>query len=162
MTDVILAAQKGICGVCGGKVTEGICWSCGLPAAECICPPQDGWQRAPGQPSHGAQRYPFEVIDLEPAAEVIEAPELAAEGMLYRGGVHTLTGPPDCGKTTLACWWMLQEVRAGGRVLFLDEEGGREVVAEKFQSLGAQPGERIAYVPFPGRTWTDADARFLA
>ena len=102
-----------------------------------------------------------EVIDLEPAAEVIQEPVMLGEGMLYRGAVHILTGPPDCGKTTLACWWILQEIRDGGRVLFLDEEGGRQVTAEKFQALGALPGEPLGYA-FPGRTWAEADVWMLA
>ena len=102
------------------------------------------------------------VIDLEPATEHIDPPSLICGDLLYLGGVHTLSGPPDCGKTTLACWWMLECVRRGGRVLFLDEEGGREVVSEKFQALGARPGERIGYAAFPGRSWTTADLAMLS
>jgi 5S rRNA maturation endonuclease (ribonuclease M5) len=102
------------------------------------------------------------VIDLEPAAETVEQPTLVCHDLLYLGAVHTLTGPPDCGKTTLACWWMLQAVRDGRNVLFLDEEGGRELVTEKFQALGAQPGERIGYVPFPSLQWTAANVAELA
>jgi 5S rRNA maturation endonuclease (ribonuclease M5) len=101
------------------------------------------------------------VIDLEPAAEFVPAPTLICQDMLYAGGVHTLTGPPDSGKTTLALWWMLQAVRAGGTVLFLDEEGGREIVVEKFQALGAKTGERIGYVPFPSRSWNAGDIAML-
>src|SRR5262249_8095248 len=71
-------------------------------------------------------------------------------------------GPPDCGKTTLACWWMLQAVRDGGSVLFLDEEGGREIVIEKFQALGAACGERIGYVQFPSRSWNASDVVMLS
>jgi hypothetical protein len=105
----------------------------------------------------GGNGTSFGVIDLEPAAEVVLPPSFTCGDLLYLGAVHTLTGPPDCGKTTLACWWMLQVIRDGGTVLFLDEEGGREIVTEKFQALGARPGERIAYVPFPSRQWGFAD-----
>jgi 5S rRNA maturation endonuclease (ribonuclease M5) len=101
------------------------------------------------------------VIDLEPAAETVLPPTLVCRDMLYQGGVHTISGPPDCGKTTIACWWMLQAVRAGGSVLFLDEEGGREIVVEKFQALGAKPGERIGYIQFPSRTWNAGDVAML-
>jgi hypothetical protein len=134
--------------------------SCWFP--ECDCP-----VTAPVRPGAHRRAEPeapavFEVVDLEPAAEVVQPPSLTCADMLYLGAVHTLTGPPDCGKTTLASWWMLQVVRAERTVLFLDEEGGRDLVTEKFQALGAKPGERIAYVPFPGRGWSYADIAALA
>lgn len=109
-----------------------------------------------------AEHTGLRVIDLEPATEVVEPPSFTCSDMLYLGGVHTLSGPPDCGKTTLACWWMLQAVRDGRHVLFLDEEGGRELVTEKFQALGAAPGERIGYVPFPSLQWSQSDVAQLA
>jgi AAA domain len=101
------------------------------------------------------------VTYLEPAIEFVPPPTLICRSLLYRGAVHTLSGPPDCGKTTLACWWMLQTIRDGGSALFLDEEGGKAIVAEKFQALGAKRGERIAYVEFPSRSWDAADVVVL-
>lgn len=112
----------------------------------------------PQQPASRALR----VIDLEPAIEDVPIPVLICGDLLYRGAVHTLSGPPDCGKTTLACWWMLQAVREEGGVLFLDEEGGREIVTEKFQALGAKRGERIGYVQFPSRSWDPEDVAMLS
>lgn len=109
-----------------------------------------------------AVRVGLGVVDLEPAAEDTSLPVLICGDRLYRGAVHTLSGPPDCGKTTLACWWMLQAVREEGGVLFLDEEGGREIVTEKFQALGAKPGERIGYVAFPSRSWAAEDVAMLS
>jgi hypothetical protein len=101
------------------------------------------------------------VIDLEMAAETVTPPTLICRDKLYLGAVHTLSGPPDCGKTTLACWWMLLAIREELSVLFLDEEGGREIVVEKFQALGAQPGERIGYIQFPSRVWNADDIIML-
>jgi AAA domain len=112
-------------------------------------------------PQQSASRI-LAVIDLEPAAEFVPPPTLICRDMLYAGGVHTLSGPPDCGKTTVACWWMLQAVRDGETVLFLDEEGGREIVVEKFQALGAKVGERIGYIQFPSRTWNAGDIAVLS
>jgi hypothetical protein len=108
-----------------------------------------------------ARHLTFAVVDLEPATEHVEPPTLICGDLLYLGAVHTLSGPPDCGKTTLAVHWMLQAVRQHGSVLFLDEEGGRAIVAEKFQSLGARPGERIGYIQFPSRTWDAVDVAML-
>ena len=82
---------------------------------------------------------------------------------LYEGGLHSVAGPPDCGKSTLAMFWALRLMREGRTVLFLDEEGGQEIVAEKFLALGADPAdlERMIYVPFPGRSWTEDDIASL-
>jgi hypothetical protein len=135
------------------------CERCQLIVSECSCELGSAAWREP--PPARAGR-PLPVVELEPAAEIVEPPRFLCDGLLYRGAVHCLSGPPDSGKTTLACWWMLQAVRDGGRVLFLDEEGGRPLVVEKFQALGAIPGERIGYVPFPGRSWAFDDVAMLA
>src|SRR5258708_7077135 len=103
----------------------------------------------------------FNVIDLEPATFEVVSPVPICGDLLYTGAVHTLTGAPDSGKTTLACWWMLTLMREGRPVLFLDEEGGTDIVAEKFQALGARPGERLVYVPFPNSNWAPADREML-
>ena len=82
---------------------------------------------------------------------------------LYEGGLHSIAGAPDSGKSTLAMFWALHLLREGRTVLFLDEEGGQEIVAEKFLALGASPDDlqRIIYVPFPGRSWTEDDISSL-
>ena len=104
----------------------------------------------------------FNVIDLEPATFLVVPPDPICGDKLYRGAVHTLTGAPDSGKTTLACWWVLLAIRQGLTALFLDEEGGTEIVAEKFQALGARPGERLTYIPFPGSDWGPTDVAMLS
>lgn len=82
---------------------------------------------------------------------------------LYQGGLHSIAGPPDCGKSTLALFWALSIARAGRGVLFLDEEGGAEITAEKLAALGAGHAEleSLTYVPFPGRSWNDDDIASL-
>jgi hypothetical protein len=69
----------------------------------------------------------------------VPPPELLAGNLLYAGGLHSISRPPDCGKTTIALWRMLRHVRDGRQVAFLDEEGGAELVAEKLIALGAGP-----------------------
>jgi 5S rRNA maturation endonuclease (ribonuclease M5) len=99
----------------------------------------------------------FAVIDLEPAAEYVDPPTLICRDLLYLGGVHTLTGPPDCGKTTLACWWMLQAIRDGATVLFLDRK-----VAGRSSSRSSRPLARgrasashtCSSRPAAGTPWT--------
>lgn len=93
-------------------------------------------------------------------------PEMLAGGMLYRTGVHMLSGAPDTGKTTLSLSWALEVIRAGHRVMFIDEEGGPRIVARRLADLGATPEEceAIDYFPFPGRSktqWTPAEWRDL-
>ncbi|HEY2238872.1 MAG TPA: AAA family ATPase [Streptosporangiaceae bacterium] len=93
----------------------------------------------------------------------VPPPDLMCGDMLYAGGLHSISGPPDSGKTTIALWWLLSLARAGHTVMFLDEEGGDELVAEKLIALGATAGEaeRIRYFPFPARTWTPGDVTAL-
>lgn len=94
----------------------------------------------------------------------IPAPQLLCGGLLYAAGLHSLTGPPDCGKTFLAYHWALMLLRGGMPVAVFDEECGPEQAAEKFITLGAAPGDLagLHYFPFPGRAWAPADVAELA
>lgn len=103
---------------------------------------------------------PFPTVDLAALAEAgVPAPELLCSELLYRGGLHSLAGPPDCGKSTIAYLWLLELLAQGEAVVLVDEESGREQVVEKLLALGAEPRhlERLAYVEFPGRRWDQAD-----
>jgi hypothetical protein len=93
------------------------------------------------------------------AREGIEPPVLIAAGLFYQGMAHTIAGPPESGKTTLACWALIDELRRGGSVIVLDEESGEEQFAERMLALGATPEEldRIHYFPFPGMQWNKED-----
>lgn len=103
---------------------------------------------------------PLEEVSL--AAMVrdgVPDPELLCGGLLYAGGLHCISGPPDCGKTSLVLWWALQVARKGGAVLLLDEEGGAGITADKLRSLGAEENDvrNIHYVPFPALRWKGDD-----
>lgn len=91
--------------------------------------------------------------------EGVKPPRLMCDSMLYEGGLHVLSGGPDVGKSFMSFYWALQLLQEGERVLFLDEEGGPEITAEKFGALGATPSDMdfLTYVPFPGRTWHAGD-----
>lgn len=93
----------------------------------------------------------------------VPAPVLLCDGLLYEGGLHSIAGAPDCGKTTLALFWAVQLLQQGRSVVFLDEEGGEEIITEKLQALGASSGnlELLTYCPFPARSWTDEDVQEL-
>lgn len=96
-------------------------------------------------------------------SEGVPVPQIIGSGFLYAGGLHSIAGAPDSGKTTIAMHWALELLSAGQNVLFFDEEGGQEIVTEKFAALGAKPVdlESLTYVPFPGRTWDEGDIEDL-
>ena len=132
-----------------------------LPKADISDHFAQGFQVEDLEPLNGAFR-PVHLGNLvQPGA--IKPPELLANGMLYKGGLHCIAGAPDCGKTTLALYWAVQLLREGKRVVFFDEEGGQEIVAEKLMGLGAESFhmENLIYVPFPGKMWDDSDCEAL-
>ena len=102
----------------------------------------------------------FREVDLSALVrDGVPPPVLICGDLLYAGGLHSIAGPPDGGKTTIALSWVLQYVRGGRQVMFMDEEGGAELVAEKLVALGATEDEvrLIRYFPFPARAWTPYD-----
>lgn len=138
---------------------EPTCAECRSLPNSCPCDPLT----ATAAPTEGIAR-PFRTADLAVMVrDGVPPPDLLCGDLLYRGGLHSISGPPDSGKTTIALWWLLHEARAGRPVMFLDEEGGAELVAEKLIALGATPDDAtmISYHPFPARTWTPADVQAL-
>lgn len=107
---------------------------------------------------------PFAEVDLGPLLSTgVRPPDLLCGGLLYAGGLHTITGPPDAGKTFVALSWMLQLLRDGHTVMFLDEEGGADLTAEKLLALGTTEADvcQFRYIPFPGRAWSTGDVLML-
>jgi hypothetical protein len=118
----------------------------------------------PGPAPVGEVR-PFLHVDLAALArQGISPPELVCDRLLYRGGLHSLAGPPDSGKSTLLYRWTLQLLSLGEPVVLLDEEAGRELATEKLLALGASPEllAGLVYVEFPARAWDQLDRRGLA
>jgi len=112
------------------------------------------------QPAAGTTSRPFTVTNLaELATRGVAAPELTCDQLLYAGGVHSINGQPDGGKSTFLYHCSLSLLRSGRAVVIFDEESGEDQVAEKLLGLGAAPAEleRLHYVQFPGRTWDAAD-----
>ena len=65
------------------------------------------------------------------------APKRLGQGrILYEGGLHTLVGEPESGKSVLAYQWMIDVMRSGGRCVLLDEEAGPYDAMGKLQALG--------------------------
>lgn len=80
--------------------------------------------------------------------------------LLYVGGFHALQGEPGCGKSWLALWLAGQVVEGGHGVVYLDEEGGADLVTERLVALDVDPDavtRRFRYFPFEGRRWDDDD-----
>jgi hypothetical protein len=103
---------------------------------------------------------PYRTVSLaETSRRGVPDPVLLCDGLLYEGGLHSIAAAPDAGKTTLALFWAVQLLRQERNVIFLDEEGGEEIVVEKMHALGASHEELefMSYVPFPGRAWDDDD-----
>lgn len=121
-----------------------------------VVDPDVPWPAGAMQETAPSPARPLREFDLAALVrDGVPPPDLLCGDLLYAGGLHSISGPPDCGKTTIALHWILRHVRAGHRVVFLDEEGGAELVAEKLIALGATPqdAEMIRYYPFPARGW---------
>jgi KaiC/GvpD/RAD55 family RecA-like ATPase len=131
----------------------------------------DDWQ-PPGDPPPGAtddmiEPRPFEIVDL---GDLLEHGALEPSWVpgpipwLYTGRLTAIQSEPGVGKTWLAVWLALNCIDAGGSVLYLDEEGGPELIAERLRLLGAtrqRIAGRLHYLPFPTRQWDLADQAAL-
>jgi hypothetical protein len=82
--------------------------------------------------------------------------------MVYAIGVTGFSGHPKSMKTTLVCRLVLDAMRRGLHVVYLDWENGEDETARRFAALGAEDtilSERLIYLPFPGPPiWTEVAA----
>jgi hypothetical protein len=101
---------------------------------------------------------------LRAAVEREEKQPGVLERIVYRGKTHSLTGPPEAGKTVLALHLAVAAINAGVPVLYWDEEIGAPAAAGLLKAMGAEP-ERVdkylAYMPFAGLAWTPRDRQGL-
>lgn len=82
------------------------------------------------------------------------------EHIIYAGKLHSLTAPPEAGKTVTALHLAIAAMRRGRNVLWWDEEIGDTAAADLLQSMGAEPemvDKHLRYVPFAGRDWRPSD-----
>lgn len=106
----------------------------------------------------------FHPLDLTALLTGNPTPPSMLTGWLYAGGLHIMQSEPGVGKSWLALWQALGVMREGGTVIYLDEEGGPELVAERLRAMGADPDlirSRFRYFAFEGRAWDAADAAAL-
>ena len=122
------------------------------------------WQRFthPKQSEVGRHGLLASRVDLGKAIrEGVEPPAQRIPGVLYAQGIHELTGEPGCGKTLAALWMALEEVQAGRPVLYLDEENLTTVMAERLESMGADPealSDRLVYLQRPTISLQDKES----
>lgn len=67
-------------------------------------------------------------------------------GLWYSGSVHVLFGLGGAGKTYLALTSAREEIRNGGRVLFVDYETGVRTVKRRLQALGFTAADLRSFV----------------
>lgn len=87
------------------------------------------------------------------------APRVLAK-LVYVGLLTVLQSEPGVGKSWLAAWLANQLMSDGYPVIFIDEEGGPELVTERLLALGADPdvvATLFHYFAFESRRWGDED-----
>jgi KaiC/GvpD/RAD55 family RecA-like ATPase len=135
-------------------------------------PDDDSYYWVPPGPPAGAtddmiEPRPFEIVDLTHLLEHGAAEPDWVPGhvpWLYAGRLTAIQSEPGVGKTWIAIWLALNCINAGGTVLYLDEEGGPELIAERLRLLGATTAQiqrGLLYLPFPTRQWDLGDQAAL-
>lgn len=102
---------------------------------------------------------PFRRVDVNLLTPLPPTPVLPP--WLYGGGCLTvLQSEPGVGKSWLALWIATYVMEQGGDVVYIDEEGGLELVHERLNALGV-PADLVSqhfwYYAFEMRTWGEQD-----
>lgn len=94
----------------------------------------------------------------------IDEPEQVVPGILYAGRVTWWTGEPEAGKTLIALKFAVDLIRAGHKVMHVDEEIGLGMLVDRLVSLGAEANnvtENYLYYEFPALSTDDEDVSAL-
>jgi archaellum biogenesis ATPase FlaH len=113
------------------------------------------WSRADGGRHAPTDLAPFLTGESEP-------PEMLLAGWLVRGVLHLMYSDAEAGKTWLALGMALDVMRAGYRVVWMDEELGPRDIADRLRALGATAddiSQRFVYFDFPSWTMESEDVR---
>ncbi len=92
----------------------------------------------------------------------VAPPEELVKGLLLRGRVNHIYGPPGSGKTWLACWIIDDLTRRGERVVLFDAENGRRIIGERLAAFSPDPdlvSDRLDYFPSPNLLLTRQAAK---
>lgn len=90
-------------------------------------------------------------------------PGLLAD-LIYGARLHSLSGPPEAGKTVLCMYLAVQAMQRHRPVLFVDEEAGPVQTTSILAGLGADAeliDKYLTYLPFPGIRLNDTDLGHL-
>jgi KaiC/GvpD/RAD55 family RecA-like ATPase len=68
--------------------------------------------------------------------------------LLYDGKIHWLAGEPGGGKTWVALFWTLEQVRVGNSVLYIDMESDPITITSRLRTLGIEQDQltRVRYL----------------
>jgi hypothetical protein len=77
------------------------------------------------------------------------------QALVYPGKIHWLAGEPGGGKTWVALWWALEQVRAGNSVLYIDMESDPVTITSRLRTLGITQ-EQLPLVRYLRVRWEPA------
>jgi hypothetical protein len=107
---------------------------------------------------------PFRRLDLGDMIAVHRPRPRVHCGLVYPRKLHTISGEPEGGKSTVAIWFLIKAMEMGRPVALIDCEAGAEHTADLLQSMGLDHrlvSKLLHYYPFPQVSWSQADVTML-